>query len=333
MTDTQAAELAKTLQADVSAALADAADLEALQEPLQAVSTTLKRMSSDLGLEGLSGDAAKESLAKVAKAMLGRVDALVGIAGIAKEAATTIAAAQSAYHDLPRGYLTYTERQRLIEAGSTTGLPYIEAGLAAAREDAAATAVAAAATTLGELTKQLPEAADHYREDTPGGSSPGNGPGSRTPSPYVPPGTRPPSSYVPGTPPPSGGEDDPRDPGDRDPYDPGPVTTQPPPPGDDGRTPPGEDPDVPGPDDPRWPGPGDDDDTHGDDRPGDGTVYGPNPVTGGPVGGGGGGGGQDRSEQHGLHLRGGGTRADREGTGGIRSIVDTMMRVRFHTRQ
>lgn len=102
MTETKAAELAKTLQADTSAALADSAELESLQEPLQAVSTTLRRMSSDLGIEGLSGDAAKESLANVARAMLSRVDALVGIAGIAKDAAAAIATAQEDYRGLPR---------------------------------------------------------------------------------------------------------------------------------------------------------------------------------------------------------------------------------------
>lgn len=298
--ETNAAELAKTLQADTSTVLLDAADLESLQEPLQAVSTTLRRMSSDLGIEGLSGDAAKESLSKVASAMLHKVDALVGIAGIAKEAATAIATAQSAYYELPRGYLTPTERQKLIDAGSSTGLPYIEAGLAAAREDAAKKAVTTAADALKELARQLPEAGtDHERSSDPGTKSPG-GPGTRRPTPYVPsPGVQPPGGYVPGNPPgdgsgpPDTGVPTPTPTPNPTPYEPKPPVDWRPPGSDPSNPDPGGNPTVPGPDDPSWPGPGrgDDEDTHGDDRPGNGTVYGPGPVNGGVVGGGPGAGG------------------------------------------
>lgn len=165
MTDTNASELAKSLQADPSAALADAAELARITEPLEAVSTALKRISSDLGVEGAFGDAAKDGLANVAKLLLQKVDALGAIADIATRAATTVATAQTAYRDLPRGYLTYYERQEYIAAGAASGLPYIENGLAQNREYVASTALSTANTQLDALTDEL-DGASRY-EDTP----------------------------------------------------------------------------------------------------------------------------------------------------------------------
>ena len=97
MAEKSSAELQRALDANPDAAIADAERLEALGEPLQEISTELRRLASDLGLEGMSGDAAQASIADTARSMLAKVDALAAIAVVVKEAASTVETAQSEY--------------------------------------------------------------------------------------------------------------------------------------------------------------------------------------------------------------------------------------------
>ncbi|AEI11276.1 hypothetical protein [Cellulomonas gilvus] len=287
MENKAALELAKTLSADLPGVESDAGVLEELCTPLTEISATLRRMSSDLGMEGLAATAAQESIAQVARAMLHEVDALNAMAGIAVRAADVVRTARTQYWDLPSGTLSSAERQKYIDNGASAGLPYIEQARALERERVAQEAVTAMDTQLMALADELTAARDDQDRDDvpgPGGSDPGGG---------RPPRNAPTFGSGPGGPggtavlyqPPVGG------PVDEPTPTPQPPTPPPPPLPPEWPPPePPEPPEPPVPPQPPWPedptDPTPPEDTTGDDRidfgtprPGD-----PGPI-GGPVGG------------------------------------------------
>lgn len=284
MAEKSSAELQRALDANPDAAIADAERLEALGEPLQEISTELRRLASDLGLEGMSGDAAQASIADTARSMLAKVDALAAIAVVVKEAASTVETAQSEYRALPLGRLTYAERRELEANGASTGIPYIENARAQEREREAAAALSTVNARLNELSLQVKGLADQDRQEEPTPKNPGDDGGGRTPrTPYVPPSVPNPGVQNPVDPPGGGGRNPDPDPVDT-PVRP-PVTYEPP-----ETVTPYEPPETGTPVGPTpittEPVIGNPRDTHGDDRPSPGSPVAP--VVGGPAIGGGG---------------------------------------------
>lgn len=148
-------DLALTLDAAPDRASTDAARLEVLSGSLEEVGGTLKRLVGDLGVAGPSADLARESVARLAAAVLDAADAATLLGGTAARAAGALVRARTDYEALPPGSLTVAERHRLVESGAGPGVSSIEAALAAERERAAAAALARVDAAMDAATGRI----------------------------------------------------------------------------------------------------------------------------------------------------------------------------------
>lgn len=184
-----ARELAGALDGAPAQAHAGAGQLEAVVTALEEVGATLKRLAGDLGIGGMSAQAATDGVAGLATSVLGAADTADAIGAAAARAAGALARARTDYETLPVGELTAAERQALIESGAGPGISSIAAARAAERERVAAAALA----TVGA---ELDEAADRVRAVAPSDAGVPRGaappdprdgrPGGASPVPVVP---------------------------------------------------------------------------------------------------------------------------------------------------
>lgn len=148
----KADELGRTLDADLGAISSTSRSFEASATEAVVTARSLAGLSDDLGMGGLSGDAATGRFQQIAGDIKSLAHYLDGLQAAADHAETAVQRAQKAYHALPDGELSLAERAALTAAGTVAmpGVGTVTAVVAgnilsdrreAAREKAAAQAL------------------------------------------------------------------------------------------------------------------------------------------------------------------------------------------------
>lgn len=179
-----ARELACALEGAPAQAHADAGQLGGVATALEELGATLKRLAGDLGIGGMSAQAARDGVASLATSVLGAADTADALGAAATRAAGALARARTEYETLPAGELTAAARQALIESGAGPGTSSIVAARAAERERVATIALVTVGAAMDDAADRVravaPRAAgsprgaapDVPRDGRPGGESP-----------------------------------------------------------------------------------------------------------------------------------------------------------------
>lgn len=175
-----ATELSKTLDAQPAAIVAGADDVRMLQRPLEAIVDSLRRIAGDIGMDGLSGHVAAESVDDLAQRLGVQAQTVVDVATVTERARQAVAEARAAYLDLPRGHATAAERRQLVDEGAGSGIPYLDSYYAQQREAAATTATISLQTSMSQAAAAMETLRTReYHEDGPLPGTQGTMPGPR----------------------------------------------------------------------------------------------------------------------------------------------------------
>jgi len=184
-----ARELACALEGAPAQAHADAGQLGGVATALEELGATLKRLAGDLGIGGMSAQAARDGVASLATSVLGAADTADALGAAATRAAGALARARTEYETLPAGELTAAARQALIESGAGPGTSSIVAARAAERERVATIALVTVGAAMDDAADRVravaPRAAGSPRGAAPDGPRDGR-PGGESPVPVVP---------------------------------------------------------------------------------------------------------------------------------------------------
>lgn len=185
-------DLALTLQAQLDAINEDAVRLHFASSALDMMADSVSAIVGDLGITGEIADASDGELTLLVSDLRRTADSITRAQTAAEQAGAAVAAAQEAYHALPEGKLSFTQRAALT-AGGTIALPGI--GTVAAtvageiwsnqresdRESAAKKALTNLAAAITDATVTLHAGPDYGGDLTPQAILPATAPIDQAP--------------------------------------------------------------------------------------------------------------------------------------------------------